>query len=295
MVASLAINPNTVSKAYRELETKGLIAGRPGQGTFVLTTLSPVTLPELAGLRRSLRGWLAKADTAGLDDSGIAALVASELRDFLRASRCCEYSRRRPRNGGGCMNVIEASNVSKNYGSTQALRECTFMIPAGHVVALVGPNGAGKSTLLNLAVGLLMPTEGSLSGHGGRAPGSRAALNGIAYVAQDTPLYGNLSAADMMHLTRNLNLHFDWAYAETRLGELGIPLTRKAGKLSGGQQAQLALTLALSRHPSLLILDEPVARCSTRLPGTISWLRCARGGGRRRRVGSAGVFCDRRT
>lgn len=157
------------------------------------------------------------------------------------------------------MNVIEASNVSKNYGSTQALRECTFMIPAGHVVALVGPNGAGKSTLLNLAVGLLMPTEGSLSVLGGRAPGSRAALNGIAYVAQDTPLYGNLSAADMMHLTRNLNLHFDWAYAETRLGELGIPLTRKAGKLSGGQQAQLALTLALSRHPSLLILDEPVA------------------------------------
>ena len=82
VVASLAINPNTVSKAYRELETKGLIAGRPGQGTFVLTTLSPVTLPELTGLRRSLRGWLAKADSAGLDDSGIAALVASELRDF---------------------------------------------------------------------------------------------------------------------------------------------------------------------------------------------------------------------
>jgi len=82
VVASLAINPNTVSKAYRELETKGLIAGRPGQGTFVLTTLSPVTLPELTGLRRSLRGWLAKADSAGLEDSGIAALVASELRDF---------------------------------------------------------------------------------------------------------------------------------------------------------------------------------------------------------------------
>jgi len=157
------------------------------------------------------------------------------------------------------MNVIEASNLCKNYGSTQALRECTFMIPAGHVVALVGPNGAGKSTLLNLAVGLLMPTEGSLSVLGGRAPGSRAALNGIAYVAQDTPLYRNLSATDMMHLTRNLNLHFDWAYAETRLGALGIPLTRKARKLSGGQQAQLALTLALSRHPSLLILDEPVA------------------------------------
>jgi GntR family transcriptional regulator len=82
VVASLAINPNTVSKAYRELETKGLIVGRPGQGTFILATLSRVALPELTGLRRSLRGWLTKADTAGLDESGIAALVASELRDF---------------------------------------------------------------------------------------------------------------------------------------------------------------------------------------------------------------------
>src|ERR1700728_1637948 len=82
VVASLAINPNTVSKAYRELETKGLIVGRPGQGTFILATLSQVALPELTGLRRSLRSWLAKADTAGLDESGIAALVASGLRDF---------------------------------------------------------------------------------------------------------------------------------------------------------------------------------------------------------------------
>ena len=82
VVASLAINPNTVSKAYRELENKGLIVGRPGQGTFILATLTPVLLPELTGLRRSLRGWLAEADTAGLDESGIVALVASELRDF---------------------------------------------------------------------------------------------------------------------------------------------------------------------------------------------------------------------
>jgi len=82
VVASLAINPNTVSKAYRELENKGLIVGRPGQGTFILATLNPVVLPELTALRRSLHGWLAKADTAGLDESGIVALFASELRNF---------------------------------------------------------------------------------------------------------------------------------------------------------------------------------------------------------------------
>ncbi len=157
------------------------------------------------------------------------------------------------------MNVIEASGLGKRYGSTQALRGCTFAIPAGHVIALVGPNGSGKTTLLSLAVGLSAPSEGGLTVLGGRAPGSLAALDGIAFVAQDTPLYKNLSVVDMLHLTRNLNRHFDWAYALTRLGELGIPLKRKAAKLSGGQQAQLALTLALARHPRLLVLDEPMA------------------------------------
>jgi ABC-2 type transport system ATP-binding protein len=94
---------------------------------------------------------------------------------------------------------------------------------------------------------------------GGQVAGSPAALDGIAFVAQDTPLYKNMSAADMLHLTRNLNRRFDQDYAETRLGELGIPLNRKAGRLSGGQQAQLALTLALARRPRLLVLDEPMA------------------------------------
>jgi ABC-2 type transport system ATP-binding protein len=157
------------------------------------------------------------------------------------------------------VNVLEANGLGKRYGSTRALRECSLAIPEGHVAALVGPNGAGKSTLLNLAVGLSAPSEGGLTVLDGRPPGSLAALDGIAFVAQDTPLYKNLSAADMFHLTRNLNRHFDRAYAEARLAELGIPLKRKAGKLSGGQQAQLALTLALSRHPTLLVLDEPVA------------------------------------
>ena len=157
------------------------------------------------------------------------------------------------------MNVVEASGLGKRYGTTWALRQCTLAIPAGHVAALVGPNGAGKTTLLNLAVGLAAPTAGVVTVLGGRPAGSPAALDGIAFVAQDTPLYKNLSAADMLHLTRNLNWRFDQAYAEARLAEFGIPLMRKAGRLSGGQQAQLALTLALARRPRLLLLDEPVA------------------------------------
>ncbi len=82
VVGELAINPNTVLKAYKDLETKGLTTGRPGQGTFIQATLGPVALPELAELRRSLIGWVAHADAAGLDEDGITALVASVLGDF---------------------------------------------------------------------------------------------------------------------------------------------------------------------------------------------------------------------
>ena len=155
--------------------------------------------------------------------------------------------------------IIEASGLGKRYGSTWALRECTLAVPSGHVTALIGPNGAGKTTLLNLAVGLTAPSAGALTVLGGKAAGSPAALDGIAFVAQDTPLYRNLSVADMIYVTRQLNRRFDQAYARARLDELGIPPRRKAGKLSGGQQAQVALTLALARRPRLLVLDEPVA------------------------------------
>jgi ABC-2 type transport system ATP-binding protein len=157
------------------------------------------------------------------------------------------------------MNVIETSGLGKRYGGTWALRECTLAIPGGHVAALVGPNGAGKTTLLNLAVGLSAPSAGEVTVLGGRPAGSPAALDGIAFVAQDTPLYKNLSVADMLYVTRSLNRRFDQSYAQARLDQLGIPPKRRAGKLSGGQQAQLALTLALARRPRLLVLDEPVA------------------------------------
>jgi ABC-2 type transport system ATP-binding protein len=158
------------------------------------------------------------------------------------------------------MNVIETSGLGKRYGGTWALRECTLAIPAGRVAALVGPNGAGKTTLLNLTVGLAAPTAGAVSVLGGQPAGSAGALDGIAFVAQDAPLPKNLSVADLLHLTRNLNRRFDRGYARVRLDDLGIPLWRKVGKLSGGQQAQLALTLALARRPRLLVLDEPMAR-----------------------------------
>jgi ABC-2 type transport system ATP-binding protein len=157
------------------------------------------------------------------------------------------------------MNVIETSGLGKLYGHTWAVQDCSLAIPAGHVVALVGHNGAGKTTLLHMTLGLLRPSTGIATVLGGHPAGSPAALDGIAFVAQDMPLYKGLSVADTLHLTRCLNLRWDEQYARARLAELGIPLKRKAGKLSGGQQAQVALTLALARRPRLLVLDEPLA------------------------------------
>jgi ABC-2 type transport system ATP-binding protein len=157
------------------------------------------------------------------------------------------------------MNAIETHALGKRFGRTWARRDCTVAIPEGRVVALIGPNGAGKTTLLQLAVGLIGQTCGDIAVLGGVAPGTPGALDGIAFVAQDTPLYKYLSVADTLRLVSNLANTWDGTQARARLDALGIPLRRKVGRLSGGQQAQVALAVALARHPRLLILDEPVA------------------------------------
>jgi ABC-2 type transport system ATP-binding protein len=158
------------------------------------------------------------------------------------------------------MNVVEATGLGKRYWTTWALRDCTLAVPPGRVAALVGPNGAGKTTLMHLAVGLTIPTEGRVTVLGGRPAGSPEALNRVAFVAQDVPLYRHLPVSDMMHLARNLNgRRWDQPRADKRLAALGIPPRRKVGKLSGGQQAQVALTIALARRPEFLVLDEPLA------------------------------------
>lgn len=157
------------------------------------------------------------------------------------------------------MNVLETRGLAKRYGRRWALRDCALSVPAGRVVALVGPNGAGKTTLFKLAAGLARPTAGEVTVLGGLRPGSAAARNRIAFVTQDAPLYSHLPVADMLHLARNLNLSWDQSRAEQRINSLGIPLGRKVGQLSGGQRAQLALTIAVARRPELMILDEPMA------------------------------------
>lgn len=159
----------------------------------------------------------------------------------------------------GLTPVVEAHGLGKRYGRHWALRDCTLAVPAGKVVGLVGPNGAGKTTLLHLAVGLLRPTAGSIAVLGGRPGRTGAQLARVGFVAQDVPLYARLSVAEHLRLGAWMNPGWDPQVARDRIAPLQLEPGRKAGELSGGQRAQLALALAIAKRPELLVLDEPVA------------------------------------
>jgi ABC-2 type transport system ATP-binding protein len=156
--------------------------------------------------------------------------------------------------------ALQTEGLGKRYGTKWALSECTLEIPAGSVTALVGPNGAGKTTLLQLAVGLSEPTVGGVSvlGHSPKDE-ARDVLPKVGFVAQEHPLHRGFTIADTLELGRRLNDSWDGDAARARIERLGLPLDQKVGKLSGGQQSQVALTLALAKRPQLLLLDEPVA------------------------------------
>ncbi|WP_406293725.1 ABC transporter ATP-binding protein [Embleya sp. NBC_00888] len=155
--------------------------------------------------------------------------------------------------------VLETEGLGKRYGRHDALADCTLSVPSGRIIGLVGPNGAGKSTLLGLTCGLIAPTAGTISVLGNRPAASADQLARVGFVAQDTPVYPGLTIADHLRMGARLNPRWDRRLAEERIRQLGLDPAQKAGRLSGGQRAQLALTIAAAKRPELLIFDEPVA------------------------------------
>ncbi|MFL6099442.1 MAG: ABC transporter ATP-binding protein [Actinomycetales bacterium] len=155
--------------------------------------------------------------------------------------------------------ILRAEGLGKRYRRRWALSDCTLDIPVGHVTGLVGPNGAGKTTLLSLAVGMLEPTTGEIEVCGGRPASTADQLAKVGFVAQDTPTYAGLTVEEHLRLGARLNPRWDDSVAQSRIRRLGLDPAQKAGRLSGGQRAQLALTLGLAKRPELLVLDEPVA------------------------------------
>ncbi|MGI5239912.1 ABC transporter ATP-binding protein [Dactylosporangium sp. CA-139066] len=149
-------------------------------------------------------------------------------------------------------------DAGKRYGRRWALAHASVRVPAGGVVALVGPNGAGKTTLLHLAVGLLRADAGRVAVFGA-SPRAATGSGDVGFVAQDKPLYRRFRVDELLRMGAALNPRWDRGYALRRLRGLGIDPGRRAGALSGGEQAQTALTLALAKRPRLLLLDEPAA------------------------------------
>jgi ABC-2 type transport system ATP-binding protein len=156
------------------------------------------------------------------------------------------------------MSAISTQGLGKRYGSKWALRDCTIEVPEGSVTALVGPNGAGKTTLLQLAVGLTRPSAGDVTVLG-LSPRDAALLARVGFVGQEHPLHRGFTVAETLKLGRKLNPGWDDALAHERVERLDLPLDRTVGRLSGGQRAQVALTVAVAKRPELLLLDEPVA------------------------------------
>ena len=155
--------------------------------------------------------------------------------------------------------AIATSGLTKRYGKTSALTDCTITVPEGRISALIGPNGAGKTTLLRLLAGLARPTTGQATVNGTTPRQDPAFLASIGFLAQEIPLYRRLTAEDHIRAGAHLNPRWDAGSVRERLTTLKIPLDRAVGKLSGGQRAQVALALTLAKRPRLLLLDEPVA------------------------------------
>jgi ABC-type multidrug transport system ATPase subunit len=156
--------------------------------------------------------------------------------------------------------ALEVAGLGKRYGRNWGLRYCSFRLPPGRIAALLGPNGSGKSTLLQITAGITRPSAGYVEVFG-HSPQEQTvqALRQIGYLDQERPLYRSFRVREMLHFGERLNPSWDAVAARDYLTELGIPTEAKVGKLSVGQQAQVALTMCLAKQPPLLLLDEPVA------------------------------------
>ena len=156
--------------------------------------------------------------------------------------------------------AVETIGLGRRYRRMWGLRDCSFALPQGRVAALVGPNGAGKSTLLRMLAGVNAPSEGVVTVLG-KSPRTQTAdaLSRTAYLDQDRPLYKDFRVDEILRFGRELNPRWDDERAQRHLEELRISQASRVAQLSGGQQAQVALTMCLAKRPELLLLDEPVA------------------------------------
>ena len=246
VVKQIAINPNTVHRAYRELETRGVTEGRQGIGTFI----GP-GVPEVPEHQGELEAKAATVD--GPRPGGRAAHRGHHRpRDHDLADRT----------HGGVMkeSAIETVDLGRRYGRRWVLENCDLQVPVGTVTGLVGPNGAGKSTLMRLCAGLSRPTTGHVSILGDEIrPNGTGHLAHIGYLDQHRPMYRSLRVEEAMRVGRRLNTRWDDDAARTWIAELGVPPRARLSALSEGQATMVALVVCLAKVPEVVVLDEPLA------------------------------------
>ena len=158
------------------------------------------------------------------------------------------------------MPIIEARNVVKSFGSHAVLRDANLSICKGHVVGLLGTNGAGKSTLIKCLLGLLKVNEGQVQLFGEESWNlSAAAKARLAYVPQEARFYNWMKVRQVVDYWGTFYPNWDQSLANELLERWEVPREHRVGPLSPGQRQRLALVIALSHRPEMLILDEPVA------------------------------------
>ena len=242
----VAINPNTVSKAYRELEMEGLVEGRAGVGTFVTRTLAGPSLAAHGELRRarcslgsSRLGEPVSTTPASTRSSRPRCATLARMESRERCDRS-DWAREALRATVGASEHIAAGAVGTG-GRTRRLQRCGQDDP-------VAPDRRTAQR-----------SEGQISVLGGRPGDGEKQLARVGFVAQDAPLYTRMNVADHFEMASRLNPHWDSTVAGELIERLDLDPRQRAGSLSGGQHAQLALALAIGKRPELLVLDEPVA------------------------------------
>ncbi len=256
LAEQLVINPNTVARAYRELETAGVVTKRSTTGTYVSDAGSPLARRErLKIVTERIDALLVEARQLDVGTDEIIDL----LRQRDKALRGTSFGGVTPMIATSpAPTVIDIQGVTRRFGAKVALDDVVLSVPRGCVFGLVGVNGSGKTTLIKHVLGLLRAETGRVRVFG-RDPVADPVgiLSRIGYLSEENDLPSWMTVAELIRYTRAFYPAWRDDYAEELRHQFGLDLSSRIGELSKGQQARAGLLVALAYRPELLVLDEP--------------------------------------
>ena len=266
LAEQLVVNPNTVARAYRELESAGVIASRQGSGAFVAGNGSPLARatsknccrkgstscwprPAIStSTCRPSSKWCVTAAAKSNRSNAMSPVVPPNIAPSPNASSTTAPS--------GA--IVDVAHLSRSFGKKQALVDVTQRIERGTVFGLVGENGAGKTTLIKHLLGLLKPTHGSVHVFGLDPVSNPVGVLGrIGYLSEDRDMPDWMTVAQLMRYNQAFFPGWDERFADQLRDQFELDPKQQIKRLSRGQRARAGLLIALAHRPDLLILDEP--------------------------------------